>query len=161
MITRKQFEDKETDFNNGFITAINLFLEHKDNYLDAGRKKMQEFKISDLRLYGATDHLYDMEIPKSLQKKTIISCFFKRVFVDSWFGKYIKFFGGNPEILVPYKGIAKLVLKIHIWREKCFEHRLSQNDFEFTDKIFAEGEDILAQIDKEVFHTAKVVMNYR
>lgn len=53
------------EFNNGFVTAITLFLEHKDNWQKIEREK----GISDLRLYGATDHLYDMEIPKKLSKK--------------------------------------------------------------------------------------------
>lgn len=62
-------------FNNGFITAITLFLEHKDNWQriiidkpDAG-EIMKKVLLSDLRLYGATDHLYDMEIPEILSIK--------------------------------------------------------------------------------------------
>ena len=63
------------DFNNGFITAIALFLEHKDCWqivIDKNNKI-----ISDLRLYGATDHLYDLEIPLNLNPKI-----YKRIF--SW-----------------------------------------------------------------------------
>lgn len=52
------------EFNNGFVTAIALFLEHKIDAYDMRNKGM-----SDLRLYGATDHLFDLEIPKNLSKK--------------------------------------------------------------------------------------------
>jgi len=58
---------REIEFNNGFITAIALFLEHKDNWQLIKNKEGKI--ISDLRLYGATDHLYDMEIPKKLSEK--------------------------------------------------------------------------------------------
>jgi len=62
MIT-KQTKTKKPEFNNGFIIAMALFLEHKDNW--------QKTERSDLRLYGATDHLYDMEIPENLSAKLI------------------------------------------------------------------------------------------
>uniref|UniRef100_A0A6M3LMS9 HEPN domain-containing protein n=2 Tax=viral metagenome TaxID=1070528 RepID=A0A6M3LMS9_9ZZZZ len=52
---------EKIEFNNGFIIAITLFLEHKNQNLD-----LKEKGISDLRLYGATDHLFDLEIPKTL-----------------------------------------------------------------------------------------------
>jgi len=60
----KQAEEDEPEFNTGFITAIALFLEHK------------HFRIintinckSDSRLYGAADHLMEMEIPEFLDEK--------------------------------------------------------------------------------------------
>jgi len=60
----KQAEEDEPEFNTGFITAIALFLEHK------------HFRIintinckSDSRLYGASDHLMEMEIPEFLDEK--------------------------------------------------------------------------------------------
>jgi hypothetical protein len=53
------------EFNTGFISAIALFLEHK-NTLEFMPKDKEGKLISDLRLYAATDHLYDMIIPESL-----------------------------------------------------------------------------------------------
>jgi hypothetical protein len=55
------------EFNNGFITAITLFLEHK-NFISHQLRDKENKIISDLRLYCATDHLYDLEIPKKLPK---------------------------------------------------------------------------------------------
>ena len=56
------------EFNNGFVTAIALFLEHKN--FDSHLPKDKEGKvICDLRLYGASDHLYDMEIPEVFDSK--------------------------------------------------------------------------------------------
>lgn len=56
------------EFNNGFITALALFLEHKNADWHVPKDKEGEL-ITDLRLYGATDHLYDLEIPKKLPDK--------------------------------------------------------------------------------------------
>ena len=56
------------EFNNGFITAIALFLEHK-NFTEQIIFNRDSKVIYDLRLYGAVDHLYDMEIPKSISEK--------------------------------------------------------------------------------------------
>ena len=112
------------EFNNGFITAIALFLEHKN--FDSHIPTKDGEVISDLRLYGATDHLYDLE----LSKETPIS--------------------------------YKLKKRIAKWRVKCFHHRLDHfKTTDFTNVLFKEAEDILAQIDKEVFKTKKVVMKYR
>lgn len=56
------------EFNNGFVTAIALFLEHK-NFNEMLPKDKESKVICDLRLYGATDHLYDIEIPTTLSEK--------------------------------------------------------------------------------------------
>jgi hypothetical protein len=115
------------EFNTGFITAIALFLEHK-NFTSHMTKDKEDKVITDLRLYGATDHLYDIEM----------TCHVTNLMTD------------------------KLLKKITKWRAKCFHHRLDQfKDTKLTDDLFKEAEDILAQIDKEVFHTSEVVMNYR
>lgn len=58
---------KKPEFNNGFVTAIALFLEHKN--------ESKEGRL-DLRLYVATDHLYEMEFPARLPptlKKRIVN----------------------------------------------------------------------------------------
>lgn len=111
------------DFNNGFVTAIALFLEHKSNRELIIKNKNNEV-LTDLRLYASTDHIYDLEIPKMIS--------------------------------------IKLKSRINKWRIKCFNNRLEHHrNTELTDKLFKEAEDILAKIDMEVFHTKKVVMNYR
>lgn len=56
------------EFNNGFVTAIALFLEHKNFTSHLPRDKENKL-ICDLRLYGASDHLFDLETPKSLPGK--------------------------------------------------------------------------------------------
>lgn len=56
---------QKIEFNNGFITAIALFLEHKNR--ESHMPKTEEGKlICDIRLYGAADHLFDLEIPNKL-----------------------------------------------------------------------------------------------
>lgn len=60
-LTEKQKQDIE--FNNGFITAIGLFLAHeRDEWAREDDKRSHT-------LYGATDHLYGLEIPSKLPKK--------------------------------------------------------------------------------------------
>jgi hypothetical protein len=87
-------------------------------------KKINNKVISDLRLYSATDHLYDLDIPKIISEE--------------------------------------LKNKILSWRSECFHHRLEQlKDTSISDRLFKEAEDILAKIDMEIFHTKKIVMNYR
>jgi hypothetical protein len=114
--------NRKYEFNNGFITAITLFLEHKDGWQLI---RMKDNKvISDMRLYGATDHLYDLEIPKIISEK-----------------------------------LKKTILS---WRSECFKYRLLHfTDTSITDRLFREAEDIIAKIDMEVFHTKKIVINYR
>lgn len=55
---------EDIPFNNGFITAIALFLEHKNQW-----QELRQQGISDMRLYASTDHLYNLEIPKGFDKK--------------------------------------------------------------------------------------------
>ena len=59
-LTEKQKE--EIEFNNGFLTAIGLFLAHERD------EWHRENKTRSLTLYGATDHLYGLEVPKNLPK---------------------------------------------------------------------------------------------
>ena len=115
------------EFNNGFITAIALFLEHK-NFTDQVIRARDTGNVTcDLRLYGASDHLYDMEVPSDLSKKN--------------------------------KALVNRIIK---FRAKCFEHRLDRlKDTNLTDSLFTEAEDILAEVDRLIFKTDKVVMNYR
>jgi len=69
----KLIEPQEPDVPDfGFITALALFLEHKNFSSHVVRDN--NHIINDLRLYGATDHLLDMEIPRNLPsnlRKTI------------------------------------------------------------------------------------------
>lgn len=109
------------EFNNGFITAIALFLEHK-NFTSHMIKK--DTICVDLRLYGAADHLFELEIPDILS--------------------------------------VKLKNRIKKWRTSIFNKRLDNfKEFDTVNALFKEGEDILAEIDKEIFKTKKVVMMYR
>jgi len=47
------------DFNNGFITALGLFYGHRESHRGC----------IGLTLYGAADHLYDIEYPDNLNKE--------------------------------------------------------------------------------------------
>lgn len=60
-LTKKQKE--EIEFNNGFLTAIGLFLAHERD------EWYREKSHRSLTLYGATDHLYNLQIPSKLPKK--------------------------------------------------------------------------------------------
>jgi hypothetical protein len=55
-----------TEFNTGFVTALALFYAHSmDRELMNGAKGIDTASLS---LYGASDHLFDMEIPESLDE---------------------------------------------------------------------------------------------
>ena len=114
---------KKIYFNNGFIIALALFVEHKNFTSHICRDK--DGKVyNDLRLYGATDHLYDLEIPKRFP--------------------------------------VKLRKRIHRFKQKCFHFRMANfKDTKISDKIFKEAEDILVQIDKQIFKLEKIQIHYR
>ena len=52
------------EFNNGFVTAFALFYGHKHQNLEAS-----QVIDHDMRIYGASDHLFDLELPKDLPNK--------------------------------------------------------------------------------------------
>jgi hypothetical protein len=52
------------EFNNGFITALTLFYGHRMD-----RELISSDEKNDLRIYGASDHLIDIEYPKNLDPK--------------------------------------------------------------------------------------------
>ena len=58
-------DERDYEFNNGFLTAIMLFVEHKTmrDHIVSDEKGNVKW---DMRLYGATDHLYAIEIPEDL-----------------------------------------------------------------------------------------------
>lgn len=121
---------REIEFNNGFITAIALFLEHKNRKDDLSRNQ-KGMIISDLRLYGATDHLFDLEIPKFV--KTHMPADMEKVLVKiiKWKEECLNYRLSNLETM------------------------------EVADRLFKEAEDILKMIDEKMFKTKKVVMHYR
>jgi hypothetical protein len=51
----------EISYNNGFITALALFYAHRQQPF------LQLFR--DDRLYGASDHLLEMDVPKTLSSE--------------------------------------------------------------------------------------------
>ena len=155
-------KNHKIEFNNGFVTAIALFLEHK-LFTELLPKDKEGKLICDLRLYGATDHLYNIEIPKSLKAKWKIFLLSKYIWVDSWLGKYLSFFGSDfQKNLILYKKTGNLVTKIFLWKERCFQNRLMHfKDTKITDELFKEAEEILKLIDEEVFGTKEVIMEYR
>lgn len=56
---------RKIEFNNGFITALGLFYGHREQWkLQAG--KGMKF---DMRIYGASDHLFGIQYPKKLDKR--------------------------------------------------------------------------------------------
>jgi len=96
----------EIEFNNGFLIAIALFLEHKS-------KEIYE-DYPALLMSGAKDHLYDLQIPISLSKKL------------------------KNRILKAQKE----VLDIDTMKDLKVED---------ISKYFTEFEDILIEVDKELF----------
>jgi len=52
---------EEIEFNNGFVTALGLFYGH--------RQPFHPPTGQDFRLNGATDHLAEMEYPKTIDKE--------------------------------------------------------------------------------------------
>jgi len=59
--TKKQ---NDVEFNNGFITALGLFYGHRGQFQESSR-----ILKSDLSIYAAADHLFELEYPKNLDKK--------------------------------------------------------------------------------------------
>ena len=51
------------EFNSGFVSALAKFLAHHQGFSDIRQKKLIDH---DLRIYGAADHLIDLEIPTNL-----------------------------------------------------------------------------------------------
>jgi hypothetical protein len=57
---------------------------------------------------------------------------------------------------------GKLRNRIIKWRDTCFTHRMDNfKDTMLTDTLFEEAENILAQIDLQIFKTKRVTMRYR
>ncbi len=71
---------RDIEFNNGFITALGLFYGHREQWRELRRKERKEFR--DQRIYGASDHLYDIEYPEGLddEVKEKVSAFTDFVF---------------------------------------------------------------------------------
>ena len=64
---------KRHEFNHGFVSALGLFLAHEQQgeYMRVLRPDSWDFRIN-----AAADHLYDLEIPKSIKpafKKALLS----------------------------------------------------------------------------------------
>ena len=122
--------ESDISFNNGFITAITLFLEHK--LFSSHIIRDVDGKVTnDLRLYGATDHLYEIEIPESYDGG-ISNNTRKRII--SWRNKCFKYRLGlydNPE--------------------------MTEEEYnKITDELFEEAENIIIKIDNEIFPIKKV-----
>lgn len=98
---------RKIEFNNGFLIAISLFLEHKNKYKGTD-------KNNDLRIYAASDHLADLEIPDYVSKRL-------------------------------KRRIKKAVNYI-------FKYRLLPMNNKEADGIFKEFEDIMIELDKELFN---------
>lgn len=52
----------EHEFNSGFVSALGKFLGHQ-------HQSQATRLLYDLRIYGASEHLYDLEIPASLPEE--------------------------------------------------------------------------------------------
>ena len=61
MIEKQEVETVE--FNTGFISALAMFYGHRMAW---GDEKVYQITKHDMRIYGASDHLYDIEYPKNL-----------------------------------------------------------------------------------------------
>jgi len=53
---------RKIEFNNGFVTSLALFYGHLERNWSSEDKR-------DFSIYGASDHLYDIQYPKGLDKK--------------------------------------------------------------------------------------------
>lgn len=73
--------EEEVEFNNGFVTALALFYGHREQFRREA-KDVPRLAMHDLRIYGASDHLYDIEYPQNLspELKREIEQFVKDVF---------------------------------------------------------------------------------
>lgn len=55
---------REIEFNNGFVVALALFYGHGERFINASN-----LVGHDLRINGASDHLFDIEYPRNLDVK--------------------------------------------------------------------------------------------
>ena len=53
---------KKPEFNNGFITALALFYGHREQF-----REHSKIAGYDMRIYGASDHLLDIQYPENLE----------------------------------------------------------------------------------------------
>ena len=89
------------EFNNGFVTALGLFHGHS---MDGMLKTSPE-----LVLYGASDHLYDIEYPSNISdelKEKIGS------FVDYVFTFRMRHDTTREEVFEVFEACRKLLVKI-------------------------------------------------
>jgi len=104
----------EHEFNTGFVTALGKFLAH--------REKKVGFPGNDLRIYGASDHLFDIEIPEMTPKK--------------------------------------LKAEIQKFVRDVFEVRLARISREEAEKLFRRADELLQEIDRQMFKLKHVCSNY-
>ena len=55
---------KDIEFNNGFVTALALFYGHRLQFQESSK-----IAGHDMRIYGAADHLFDLEYPKGISDR--------------------------------------------------------------------------------------------
>jgi hypothetical protein len=69
---------RKIEFNNGFVTALSLFYGHRLSNFEIRIKNAKHY---DLRIYSASDHLLDLEIPENISQelKRKVEVFVKRV----------------------------------------------------------------------------------
>jgi len=88
LLIREEEKKAEVEFNDGFITALTLFYGHREQFNEAALRATKH----DLRIYAASDHLFNIQIPKCLSlrlrrkiRKFVNTCLdrrFERITVD-------------------------------------------------------------------------------
>jgi RNA polymerase subunit RPABC4/transcription elongation factor Spt4 len=146
----------EVEFNTGFITALILFYAHKDMFNFTGY-------TGDLRLYGATDHLFDMEIPENLtpeHKERIENL--KESALDLRM-EIIKRTDGD-KIFAECKTIVKMIADELPEIDKACLYLIfdDQDNYEIIKdgSVSKKWIELLVKIDQEQFGIEKVCVNY-
>ena len=100
---------REIEFNNGFVTALALFYGHREQF-----QRASNIVGHDLRVYGASDHLFDIEYPKALDETLERKI---RRFVDDVLKVRLKPDSTNDETDKLFERCKDLLKEID---EKCF-----------------------------------------
>lgn len=149
-----------SEFGKGCSYCLALFLCHSERkpLFDEKVEKALNYTPEQLAerdtsmwFYTATDHLYDLEIPKHFLIFENIYLWLKKKFITSWIAKKIKFYFGKSLKFKYFK-------KYYLWNRRlrkihkiCFENRLrmdGKTNPKLKDFVINEAKELLRLFDE-------------
>lgn len=142
---------KEPEFNNGFLTALVLFYGHIHH---------GDYSEIDIRMYGATDHLLNLQIPLDLDMdlQARVHAFVKNTVALRYADRncddvFVTCKSLIQDIVSRYQPQIESIMNI----VPCDEEGVINGKGRVDTKIV----NVCKQIDKEVFGLPDVVVNYQ